>query len=215
MGEPSNKMSYRLKVLQKKPPPGWDLVEPGIEQFERQMKEAVEEPHEGKRKAECTWKIHKIHWERNRFIYNLHFVDKKISKALYDYLCRTKIADGPLIAKWRKPGYEYLCSLSAIDTRNTNYGTSSICRVPLHLRGDRPTPSITTGCITCASTDKGVPIRWCTRMNLQKRKAEAEPDVEDPEEDPEFAKRLRALRGEAEPVAPGPVAPPAAPAEHE
>eukprot|EP00656_Telonema_subtile_P026598 TRINITY_DN2857_c0_g1_i2.p1 TRINITY_DN2857_c0_g1~~TRINITY_DN2857_c0_g1_i2.p1 ORF type:complete len:219 (-),score=44.19 TRINITY_DN2857_c0_g1_i2:88-744(-) len=160
---------------------------------------------QGKRKAECTWKIHKIHWERNRFIYNLHFVDKKISKPLYDYLCRQKIADGPLIAKWRKPGYEYLCSLSAIDTRNTNYGTSSICRVPLHLRGDRPTPSITTGCISCASTDKGVPIWWCTRMNLaklqSKRGREPEPEVEDPEEDPEFAKRLRALRGEDEPAA--------------
>lgn len=32
----------------------------------------------------------------------------------FDYLCREKIADGPLIAKWRKPGYEILCSMLAI-----------------------------------------------------------------------------------------------------
>eukprot|EP00658_Telonema_sp_P-2_P031800 TRINITY_DN23720_c0_g1_i4.p1 TRINITY_DN23720_c0_g1~~TRINITY_DN23720_c0_g1_i4.p1 ORF type:complete len:213 (-),score=46.86 TRINITY_DN23720_c0_g1_i4:246-884(-) len=201
-------MSYRLKVLQKKPPPGWDIVEPGLEEFERKMKEAMEEPHEGKRKAECTWKVHKIHWERNRFIFQLYFKEKQISKAMYDYLCRQKIADGALIAKWRKPGYEYLCSLSAIDTRNTNYGTASICRVPLHLRGDRPTPSITTGCISCASTDKGAPIWWCTRINLAKRQRQ-EPEVEDQEEDPEFQKRLRALRGEDE----QPQAPPVAPEE--
>merc|ERR1712010_233911 len=179
-------MSWRLKVLQKKPPPGWDLVEPGIEEFERIMKEAVEEPHEGKRKAETTWKIHKIHWEKNRFIYNLHFVDKKISKALYDYLCRQKIADGPLIAKWRKPGYEYLCSLSAIDTRNTNYGTSSICRVPIHQRPERPTPSTSTGCISCASCDKGAPLWWNTKFEADKLKRGREEDEEE-ELDPEVA----------------------------
>jgi len=27
---------------------------------------------------------------------------------------REKVADGPLIAKWRKPGYELLCSTLAI-----------------------------------------------------------------------------------------------------
>merc|ERR1712046_256996 len=132
----ASRMSYRLKILRKKPPAGWNQLEDQIEEFERRMKEAVDEPHEGKRKAETTWKIHRIHWEKNRYIFEQHFVEKNISKPLYEYLTREKIADGPLIAKWRKPGYEYLCSLSAIDTRNTNYGTSSICRVPLHLRGD-------------------------------------------------------------------------------
>ncbi len=37
-----------------------------------------------------------------------------MSKDLFDYLVREKIADGPLIAKWRKPGYEILCSMLAI-----------------------------------------------------------------------------------------------------
>ena len=52
----------------------------------------------------------------------------------FDWLCREKIADGPLIAKWRKPGYEILCSMLAIQKGNHNFGTTSHCRVPLRLR---------------------------------------------------------------------------------
>lgn len=37
-----------------------------------------------------------------------------MAKDLFEYLVREKIADGPLIAKWRKPGYEILCSMLAI-----------------------------------------------------------------------------------------------------
>ena len=47
-----------------------------------QMKEAVNEEHEGKRKNELTWKIHRIHWEKNRFIYDLKYVRKAISQEL-------------------------------------------------------------------------------------------------------------------------------------
>ena len=46
----------------------------------------------------------------------------------FDYLVREKIADGPLIAKWRKPGYEILCSMLAIQKGNHNFGTTSHCR---------------------------------------------------------------------------------------
>ena len=46
----------------------------------------------------------------------------------YDWLVREKIADGALIAKWRKPGYEILCSMLAIQKGNHNFGTTSHCR---------------------------------------------------------------------------------------
>ena len=46
------------------------------------MKEAVAEEHEGKRKAELAWKIHRINWEKNRFIYDLMYVRKAISREL-------------------------------------------------------------------------------------------------------------------------------------
>lgn len=65
------------------------------------------------------------------------------------------MADGPLISKWRKPGYEILCSLASINKSNTNFGTTSICRVPLGRRApnQRVTPNNTTGCISCCSGD--------------------------------------------------------------
>jgi hypothetical protein len=46
----------------------------------------------------------------------------------YDFLVREKVADGALIAKWRKPGYEILCSMLAIQKGNHNFGTTSHCR---------------------------------------------------------------------------------------
>lgn len=39
-----------------------------------------------------------------------------------------KLVDGPLMAKWKKPGYERLCSTYVINTKNYKFGTVSICR---------------------------------------------------------------------------------------
>lgn len=40
------------------------------------------EEHLGKRRAELNWKIHRVHWEKNRFIYDLMYVRKVMSKEL-------------------------------------------------------------------------------------------------------------------------------------
>ena len=40
------------------------------------------------------------------------------------------IADAALIAKWKKSGYENLCCLRCVQPRDTNFGTTCICRVP-------------------------------------------------------------------------------------
>jgi len=145
---------------------GWDDVEPQLQEFQSQMRDAINEPHEGKRRNEATWPITKIHYERSRYIYELFHKKKAISRELYDFLILEKWADAALIAKWKKPGYEYLCSLSAIDKRNANFGTTAICRVPLHLRKPGGTgPSVSTGCISCASQEAGRlggPIWWDT-----------------------------------------------------
>mmetsp|Transcript_114451 Transcript_114451/g.356431 ORF Transcript_114451/g.356431 Transcript_114451/m.356431 type:complete len:269 (+) Transcript_114451:63-869(+) len=155
----------RIRTLNtKKPPDGWDDVAPQLEEFQSQMRDAVNEPHEGKRRNEATWPITKIHYERSRYIYELYYKKKAISKELYDYLLLEKYGDAALIAKWKKKGYEYLCSLAAIDKRNTNFGTTAICRVPLHLRKPGSVgPSVHTGCISCASFEAsrmGGPIWW-------------------------------------------------------
>lgn len=140
-----------------------------MEDFEAQMKEAVNEEHDGKRRAELSWKIHRLHWEKNRFIYDLMYKKKVMQKELFEYLVREKIADGALISKWRKPGYEILCSMLAIQKGNHNFGTTSHCRVPMKLRSGQQkiTPDVQTGCISCASGDGrfGGPVWWNTPLD--------------------------------------------------
>lgn len=155
----------RIRTLNtKKAPEGWDDVIPQLEEFQQQMRDAVNEPHEGKRRNEATWQITKIHYERSRYVFELFHKKKAISRELYDYLLLEKHADAALIAKWKKPGYEFLCSLQAIDKRNSNFGTTALCRVPLHLRKPGSTgPTVSTGCISCASQEAGRlggPIWW-------------------------------------------------------
>ena len=55
-----------------------------------------------KRRVEVTWAITRVHHERNRYIFNMYYKEKKISKELYDYLVKEGYADANLIAKWRK-----------------------------------------------------------------------------------------------------------------
>lgn len=94
---------------------------------------------------------------------------KLMQRELFDYLVREKIADGALISKWRKPGYEILCSMLAIQKGNHNFGTTSHCRVPMKLRSgqQRITPDVQTGCISCASGDGrfGGPVWWNTPLD--------------------------------------------------
>ena len=61
-----------------------------------------------KRRVEVTWAVTRVHHERNRYIFNMYYKDKKISKELYDYLVREGYADANLIAKWRKVCHIYM-----------------------------------------------------------------------------------------------------------
>ena len=143
-------MSFKRRLKGKTPPEGWELIEKQIDDYESQMRDAVNEDHEGKRKNENTWRIHRIHFEKNRFIFDLMYKRQAMSKELarasptartvhprlasyfkssfpplqYEYLVREKIADGGLIAKWRKPGYENLCSMLAIQKGDHNFGAA-------------------------------------------------------------------------------------------
>lgn len=123
------------KIRTKKPPPdGWDIIEPLLESIEERMREATAESHEGKRRVESAWPIFKIHHQKSRLIYDLFYKKEEISKELYDFCINEKLADANLIAKWKKPGYENLCCLRCIQSRDTNFGTNCICRVPRKQR---------------------------------------------------------------------------------
>merc|ERR1711957_364059 len=80
-----------------------------------------------------------------------------ISRKVYDYCLKTRIADAALIAKWKKPGYERLCSTYVINPANYKFGTTSICRVPMRDRNEeqKTAQDPTTGCMGCASGRQG------------------------------------------------------------
>ena len=42
----------------------------------------------------------------SRYIYELYYEKEAISKPLYDWLLKNGYANGNLIAKWKKQGYE-------------------------------------------------------------------------------------------------------------
>mmetsp|Transcript_63458 Transcript_63458/g.200705 ORF Transcript_63458/g.200705 Transcript_63458/m.200705 type:complete len:123 (-) Transcript_63458:355-723(-) len=75
-------MSFKRRLKNKQPPEGWELIEKVVEDFEAQMREAVNEDQEGKRKHELNWKIHRIHFEKNRFIFDVMYKRKGMSREL-------------------------------------------------------------------------------------------------------------------------------------
>ncbi|KAJ0406361.1 hypothetical protein P43SY_006969 [Pythium insidiosum] len=137
-------------------PAGYDYIQPVMDALEKELREKMNEPHEGKRKCEALWPVHQINWQRSRYVYDMFYKYKRISREVYDYCVRMKLVDANLIAKWKKPGYERLCSTYAINTKNFNYGTVSICRVPRHqLSDDQVVQDRHSGCRGCASGPGG------------------------------------------------------------
>lgn len=53
-------LTTKLKRIRRKPPDGWDLIEPTLEEFEAKMREVEMEPHEGKRRTETVWPIFRV-----------------------------------------------------------------------------------------------------------------------------------------------------------
>lgn len=202
-------MSHHLR---KRAPEGFELIEDELDRFDMEMREAERDPHDGKRKVEALWPIHKIHYQKSRYVYEMYYKRKLISKKVYDYCIKNKIIDAALVAKWKKSGYETLCSLTAIQTRDTTHGTTNLCRVPLSKRrADAVRPSQTTGCISCCSGDGG-PIWWDGQLEADERASEgagkraADDDADDAEQ-AAIDERAKRLRGDASSFLPPPGAP--------
>ncbi|KAF0685592.1 Aste57867_22560 [Aphanomyces stellatus] len=139
-----------------RPPPGYEYIQPVMDALESELREKTTDPHEGLRKCESMWPIHQINWQRSRYVYDMFYKYNKISREVYDYCLRMKLADANLIAKWKKPGYERLCSTFAINSKNYNYGTVSICRVPRQQLADgQLIQERHSGCRGCASGPGG------------------------------------------------------------
>ncbi|KAI1711321.1 g10 protein domain-containing protein [Ditylenchus destructor] len=145
-------LTTKLRRMRKRPPEGWDLVEPTLEEFEAKMREAETEPHEGKRKTETTWPIFRIHHQRTRYLFDLYYKEEQISRELYQFCIDAKLVDAQLAAKWKKQGYENLCCLRCVQPRDTNFGTNCICRVPKSkLDAGRVIECVHCGCRGCSA----------------------------------------------------------------
>ena len=72
-------------------------------------------------------------------------------RELYEFCLKEKFADQNLIAKWKKQGYENLCCLRCIQTRDTNFATNCICRVPKQkLEEGKIVECVHCGCRGCS-----------------------------------------------------------------
>lgn len=137
----------------KPPPEGFEIVEPIIDALENELRDKVKESNLNKRNNESIWPVHQINHQKSRYIYDMYYTHGQISDKVYKYCLKQKIADPLLIAKWKKAGYERLCSTYVINPTNYKFGTTSICRVPMKDRGENAKNAIdpTTGCMGCAS----------------------------------------------------------------
>ncbi|KAI9830999.1 MAG: hypothetical protein M1826_004116 [Phylliscum demangeonii] len=132
---------------QRKPPPdGFDDLEDTLLSFSNKMKDAENAAHEGKRRNETLWPFFQISHQRSRYIYELYYLKEAISQTLYDWLLKNGYADGDLIAKWKRQGYE--------KTAETNFSATCVCRVPkAQLKEERTIECVNCGCRGCASGD--------------------------------------------------------------
>ncbi|KAG7027225.1 Protein BUD31-like 2, partial [Cucurbita argyrosperma subsp. argyrosperma] len=150
---PPGKDISQIKTNRVKYPEGWELIEPTLRELQAKMREAENDPHDGKRKCETLWPIFKIAHQKSRYIFDLYHRRKEISKELFEFCLDQGYADRNLIAKWKKPGYERLCCLRCIQPRDHNFATTCVCRVPKHLREEKVIECVHCGCRGCASGD--------------------------------------------------------------
>lgn len=159
------------RASKKAPPEGFEDIEDTLLEFQNKMKDAENASHEGKKKYEMVWPIFQITHQRSRYIYDLYYEKDAISKQLYDWLLKNGYADAMLIAKWKKQGYEkvcmtrgmgewlrltgrQLCCVRCIQTKETNFRSTCICRVPREqLKENQDIQCVNCGCRGCASSD--------------------------------------------------------------
>ncbi|EMR64655.1 hypothetical protein MGN70_011161 [Eutypa lata] len=139
---------------QKKPPAGFDDIRDDLEVFSIKMKDAQNAPTANVPKHQVQWPIFQIAHQRSRYVYELYYEKEAISKPLYDWLLKNGYADAMLIAKWKKQGYEKLCCLRCMQTKETNFQSTCICRVPrAQLKDEQDVQCVSCGCRGCASSD--------------------------------------------------------------
>ena len=68
-----------------------------LDDYAKKMRDAENESHEGKRKAESLWPIMRISHTRSRYVYELYYKREAISRELYDWLLKEGYADAKCV----------------------------------------------------------------------------------------------------------------------
>ena len=68
----------------------------------------------------------------SRYIYDLYYDKEAVSKQLYDWLLKNGYADGNLIAKWKKQGYEKVRISSGTSVYSFNGATTAVVLSTVH-----------------------------------------------------------------------------------
>ncbi|KAK6205524.1 G10 protein [Scheffersomyces amazonensis] len=143
------------------PPDGYNKIKPTLDKLIIKLRQAQTEDDKTATKKQSLWKIYQINHQISRYVYEMYYKRKLISKDLYDWLLLQNYVNADLIAKWKKQGYENLCCVQCIMVSDKNHKSTCVCRVPkdkLIENGedeDKITnlQCITCGCKGCASTD--------------------------------------------------------------
>ena len=61
-------------------PAGWEVIKDSLDDFEMKMRDAIAEPHEGKRIVESLWPVMQINHQRSRYIYDMYYKKHAITK---------------------------------------------------------------------------------------------------------------------------------------
>jgi len=85
----------------KKPPTGFEVIEPTLEALEHELRDKIKETNEKLRKTESMWPVHQINWQKSRYVYDMYYKYNRISKQVYQYCIQQKLIDAALIAKVR------------------------------------------------------------------------------------------------------------------
>ena len=144
----------KVKTKKTRYPAGWELIEGTLHELSSRMREAETADASKLRKDQLLWPIFRLHHQRTRYLYDMHYIQHDISKQLLDWCVKQGYADAGLMGKWRKAGYERLCCVRCVQQRDTNYGTTCVCRVPKKDREEgKLVECVHCGCRGCASGD--------------------------------------------------------------
>ncbi|KAJ9152099.1 Pre-mRNA-splicing factor cwf14 [Pleurostoma richardsiae] len=146
--------AIRHSSKRKPPPEGFSDIEDDLLIFSNKMKDAQNASTDNIGKNQAKWPVFQISHQRSRYIYELYYEKEAISRQLYEWLLKNGYADAMLIAKWKKQGYEKLCCLRCVQTKETNFNSTCICRVPrAQMKEEQDIQCVSCGCRGCASSD--------------------------------------------------------------